>query len=202
MRWYENHAVDDVFGIGRNKILEREVEPLMKQAEAAFAETGQKQRQFGETDYQASTWDRPRRVIMKAERLEAGPNRRFIVPTLEGQPQTLYDEVYLPASRQGKPHQGTATDALRRSDQLPSLRGQPVLIAALQLRVRPAVRTASHSPGQDRHGDRSGHKEPTDSSEDRGSRDAGGSPSRAAPVPKLPLPERVPPRRVHADLHA
>ena len=88
MRWCENHAVDDVFGSGRNRILEREVEPLMKQAEAAFAETGQKQRQFGETDYQAGTWNRSRRVIMKAERLEAGPNRRFIVRTLKGPPQS------------------------------------------------------------------------------------------------------------------
>ena len=63
-------------------------EPLMKQAEAAFAETGQKQRLFGETDYQAGTWDRPRRVTMKAERLEASPNRRFIVRTLKGPPQS------------------------------------------------------------------------------------------------------------------
>lgn len=94
MRWCENHDVDYVFGIGRNKVLEREVEPLMKQAETAFVETDKKQRLFGETDYQAGTWDRSRRVIMKAERLEAGPNRRFIVTTLEGQPQTLYDEVY------------------------------------------------------------------------------------------------------------
>ena len=38
MHWCES---DDVFGTGRNRILEREVEPLMKQAEAAFAETGQ-----------------------------------------------------------------------------------------------------------------------------------------------------------------
>ena len=88
MRWCENHAVEDVFGSGRNKILEREVEPLMKQAEAAFAETGQKQRLFGETDYQAGTWDRPRRVTMKAERLAAGPCRRFIVRTLKGPPQS------------------------------------------------------------------------------------------------------------------
>jgi len=86
--WCENHDVDDVFGSGRNRILEREVEPLMKQAEAAFAETGQKQRQFGETDYQAGTWDRSRRVTMKAERLAAGPNRRFIVRTLKGPPQS------------------------------------------------------------------------------------------------------------------
>jgi hypothetical protein len=35
-----------IFGIGRNKVLEREVDPLMKQAEAAFVETGQQQRLF------------------------------------------------------------------------------------------------------------------------------------------------------------
>ena len=104
----------------------------------------------------------------------------------------------------------TSEDVLERLSDLFIHRGPPEYIrsdngpefTALQLRVRPAVRTASHSPGRDRHGDRSGHKEPTDSSEDRGSRDAGGSPSRAAPVLKLPLPERVPPRRVHADPHA
>jgi len=94
MRWCENHNVDYIFGIGRNKVLERDVDPLMKQAEAAFAETGLKQRLFGETSYQAGTWARPRRVIMKAERLTPGPNRRFIVSTLEGEPQTLYDDVY------------------------------------------------------------------------------------------------------------
>ena len=52
-------------------------------------------RDTGETEYAAGTWDRPRRVIMKAERLEAGPNRRFIVTSLTGDPQQLYDATYV-----------------------------------------------------------------------------------------------------------
>ena len=94
MRWCDKHDVKYIFGIGRNPILERRVTPLMEQAEAAFAKTGEKQRLFGETDYAAGTWDRSRRVIMKAERLEAGPNRRFVVSNLEGDPQFLYDDIY------------------------------------------------------------------------------------------------------------
>jgi len=96
MRWCDSHGVDYVFGIGKNKVLERRIAPLMEQAEAAFALTGQKQRLFGETDYAAGTWDRSRRVIMKAERLEAGPNRRFVVTTLTDSPESLYDNQYTP----------------------------------------------------------------------------------------------------------
>ncbi len=94
MRWCEKHGVDYVFGIGRNKVLERRIEPLMKAAEAAFAETGEKQRLFGETEYAAGTWDRPRRIIMKAERLPAGPNRRFVVTSQADDAQTIYDGIY------------------------------------------------------------------------------------------------------------
>lgn len=94
MRWCEKHGVDYILGIGRNKVLERRVAPLAEQAEAAFERTGQKQRLFGETEYAAGTWDRSRRVLMKAERLEAGPNRRFVVTSLAGNPQSLYDDVY------------------------------------------------------------------------------------------------------------
>jgi len=96
MRWCENHRVDYVFGIGRNPVLERRIAPLMEQAEAAFDETGEKQRLFGETEYAAETWDRPRRVIMKAERLLEGPNRRFVVSSLDAPPQSVYDEGYTP----------------------------------------------------------------------------------------------------------
>jgi hypothetical protein len=94
MRWCDKHGVDYVFGIGRNKVLERRTQPLMQQAEAAFAETGEKQRMFGETEYAAGTWDRPRRIIMKAERLPAGPNRRFVVTSLSDPPEAVYDKIY------------------------------------------------------------------------------------------------------------
>ena len=94
LRWCEKHGVDYIFGIGRNAVLARRIEPLMKQAEEAFQETGDKQRLFAETEYAAGTWDRSRRVIMKAERLEAGPNRRFVVTSLTGDAQAMYDDIY------------------------------------------------------------------------------------------------------------
>lgn len=60
-----------------------------------FLWTGEKQRLFGETLYKARSWDRQRRVIMKAERLPQGTNPRFIVTNLSGEAQSLYDEVYV-----------------------------------------------------------------------------------------------------------
>jgi hypothetical protein len=44
--------------------------------------------------YAAQTWDRQRRVIVKAEHLQQGANTRFIVTNLKGRPQELYDELY------------------------------------------------------------------------------------------------------------
>jgi hypothetical protein len=67
----------------------------MQKAQTTFEATGDKQRLFGETQYAAETWDHPRRVIMKAERLPAGPNSRFIVTNLKGRPQALYDDLYV-----------------------------------------------------------------------------------------------------------
>ena len=96
MRWCDQHAVDYIFGIGRNPVLERHIASLMAEAEAAFEDTGEKQRMFGEIEYGAETWDRPRRIIMKAERLLEGPNRRFVVTSLAEPPQSVYDERYTP----------------------------------------------------------------------------------------------------------
>jgi hypothetical protein len=82
MRWCDKNGVDYILGLGRNPVLERRIAPLMERAEKDFEATGQKQRLFGETEYAAGTWDRQRRVIMKAERLSEGPNRRFVVTSL------------------------------------------------------------------------------------------------------------------------
>jgi len=95
MRWCEKHSVSYILGLARNPVLERTIGRLMKKAELAFETTGEKQRLFGETKYAAETWDRQRRVVMKAERLPAGPNTRFIVTNLKGRPQTLYDQNYV-----------------------------------------------------------------------------------------------------------
>lgn len=95
MRWCEKQGVSYIFGLARNPVLERRIARLMDKAEAAYEMTGDKQRLFGETKYAAETWDRERRVIMKAERLLAGPNSRFVVTNLKGPPQALYDKRYV-----------------------------------------------------------------------------------------------------------
>ncbi len=95
MRWCDNHDVKYIFGIGRNAVLARRNQCLMNEAEVRFLWTGEKQRLFGETEYAAKSWDRPRRVIMKAERMIQGENSRFVVTNLEGTPSSLYDNVYV-----------------------------------------------------------------------------------------------------------
>ncbi len=66
----------------------------MDEAEARDEDTDEKQRLFGEFAYAADTWDRPRRVIAKAEFGPQGDNPRFIVTSLAGDPQDLYDRLY------------------------------------------------------------------------------------------------------------
>ena len=46
--------------------------------------------------YAAKTWDRQRRVIVKAEHLAKGANTRFVVTNLDDEPQHIYDGWYTP----------------------------------------------------------------------------------------------------------
>ena len=96
LRWCDKHDVGYVVGIARNKVLERTAEPFMDEAKKAFDESGVKQRNFHEITYAAKTWDRERRVIVKAEVLPKGPNVRFVVTNLTDDPKTIYDERYTP----------------------------------------------------------------------------------------------------------
>jgi hypothetical protein len=97
MRWCDRHDVDYIIGLARNKRLEAMSESFMQQAEADFQASGLKQRQFHEIEYAAGTWDRERKVIVKAERLLEGPNLRFVVTSLSGEygdAQQRYDQLY------------------------------------------------------------------------------------------------------------
>ena len=94
MRWCDRHQVDYVLGLARNSRLIQMCQPLIAQAEEAFNQSHQKQRLFGELSYAAETWDKERRVIVKAEHLEKGSNPRFVVTSRQGDPQPLYDDLY------------------------------------------------------------------------------------------------------------
>ena len=94
MRWCDRHNVGYIIGLARNPVLERIAKPWTAISKTQFEQTHQKQRLFGDLLYGADTWDRQRRVIVKAEHLELGENTRFIVTNLTGQSRHLYDDVY------------------------------------------------------------------------------------------------------------
>ena len=94
LRWCERHQVGYVVGLARNQVLERKAAPFMNAAEKAYRQTGRKQRRFHEIRYAAQTWDRQRRVIVKAERLPEGPNCRFVITNLDEPPRQIYDGRY------------------------------------------------------------------------------------------------------------
>src|SRR5215210_357724 len=94
LRWCERHGVDYIVGLAKNTRLLALASELLQQAAAGHAQSQNKQRFFGWLDYAAGTWDRPRRVIAKAEHSDQGSNPRFVVTSLDGDAQAIYDEIY------------------------------------------------------------------------------------------------------------
>jgi hypothetical protein len=94
MRWCDSRGIGYVIGLAKNKVLERAARDEIERAERQFRRTGQPQRIFGSFSYAAGSWDRPRRVIAKAEHTAQGPNPRFVVVNVPGDPQELYEDVY------------------------------------------------------------------------------------------------------------
>lgn len=94
LRWCERHGVDYIVGLAKNGRLNEIAADIHAKAERRFNETGEKQRVFGEIFYAAGTWDRKRRVIVKAEHDKRGANPRYVVTSLVGDPGYLYEEIY------------------------------------------------------------------------------------------------------------
>lgn len=92
--WCEIKNVDYITGATGNERLLKMLAPTMKRAEKAFKKANEKQRIFVAFSYAADSWSKKRRVIGKAEHTAGGANPRFIVTTLKGNPQKLYDKVY------------------------------------------------------------------------------------------------------------
>jgi hypothetical protein len=98
MDWCEANGVDYVFGLARNKRLEKKIAEALEEASFAAKASGQAARVF--RDFLWSTkdsWSCRRRVVAKAEWTVAGANPRFIVTSLEPEyweAQPLYEELY------------------------------------------------------------------------------------------------------------
>jgi len=94
LQWCERHGVKYVVGIAKNARLVEKGAALIRKAEKNFEKTKEKQRLFSEFSYAAESWDRKRRVIIKAEHSAQGSNPRFIVTNMNTDAQELYDKVY------------------------------------------------------------------------------------------------------------
>ncbi len=94
MRWCDAHGIGHVLGLAKNPVLLRLARDQIERAERQFRRTGPPQRIFGSFAYAAKSWDRPRRVIVKAEHTAQGANPRFVVAHVPGDPQALYEDVY------------------------------------------------------------------------------------------------------------
>src|SRR6185503_10798404 len=83
-----NEGVSFCFGKPRNNVLVRESAALKERvdrAEAQREEQGKRKRAcraFAEFEYQAESWERPERVVAKAEVTFGKPNPRFVVTDL------------------------------------------------------------------------------------------------------------------------
>lgn len=98
MDWCENHRVDYVFGLAKNKRLIKILGRELHVAQEEFSATGQPARQFKDFVYRTrKSWSRERRVVGKAEHLAKGSNPRFIVTSLSAErfaAQALYEDCY------------------------------------------------------------------------------------------------------------
>lgn len=90
-KFCERHGIGYVIGLITNATLKKLHKPLLDRAVELYDSAQSKVRIFDETGYRAGKWNRFRRVIMKAEAMDQGTNRRFVVTNLEGDPQDVYD---------------------------------------------------------------------------------------------------------------
>jgi hypothetical protein len=94
LHWCDEHSVDYIVGIAKNSRLIDLAEEVIHRAKKRFKKTGKKVRYFTSVSYAAKTWDRERRVVVKAEHTDQGENPRFVGTSLKGSAKYLYEKVY------------------------------------------------------------------------------------------------------------
>lgn len=102
----QDERMDFIFGLAGNKALSPKAEPLLAQARALHerrcteAGIGQQSvpaatRLYDDLDYQAASWPRKWRVVLKAEVMALGDNPRFVVTSLsDPAPEAIYRDLY------------------------------------------------------------------------------------------------------------
>ena len=96
MQWSEEQPdLSYVTGLTSNRVLTELAREVVEQAKRAYERDGGKITRFHSTRYQAGTWSRSRRVVIKVEVSDQGVNTRFVVTDLEhARTKVLYQQIY------------------------------------------------------------------------------------------------------------
>jgi Transposase DDE domain group 1 len=96
MQWIDDQAnLSYVTGLTSNAVLKELAREVVEQAKRAYERDGGKVTRFHSTRYQAGTWSRWRRVVIKVEVSDQGVNTRFVVTDMEqARTQVLYRQIY------------------------------------------------------------------------------------------------------------
>lgn len=94
--WCENNNVEYIVGMPSNSRLQALAKTSIDLVKKNFETTKEKQKLFDNFEYGAGSWKNKRRIIVKAEHNENGPNTRFLVTNKTESAETLYSEEYCP----------------------------------------------------------------------------------------------------------
>jgi hypothetical protein len=91
-QFVEDEGLECLIGFRANPRLERMTRRLQAKARRKYLRTGRKARLFTSVRYRARKgWPRAYRIVIKAEHMKEGPNLRFVLTTLPGRAEDVYD---------------------------------------------------------------------------------------------------------------
>ena len=95
MEWCEENGVDYIFGLAGNDVLHAQVRSVADDLCVRRVEGGEeKRRTWAAFRYAAKSWTKERCVTARLEATRRGFDARYIVTTLEGSAEHLYQTVY------------------------------------------------------------------------------------------------------------
>jgi hypothetical protein len=96
MQWIEEQPdLSYVTGLTSHRVLTELAREVVEQAQRAYERDGGKITRFHSIRYQAGTWSRSRRVVIKVEVSDQGVNTRFVVTDMEhARTKVLYQQIY------------------------------------------------------------------------------------------------------------
>jgi hypothetical protein len=94
------HNIEYMLGLTPRKPMLQKARALIAQAQELYDSKAETIKLFGQFQYQAASWSKPQRVIVKAEHNPKGANTRFIVTSLENsRSKFIYQKIYADRGR-------------------------------------------------------------------------------------------------------